>query len=302
MQLRNRVLLRGHPSLLEDADSLLVALAGHQVKRQDETAFEFGFGLPYSPVGLGPPGDGLSKTSVWEDLVEVDVKVLNLDVRGIYFCVKNKLKKQDMESAEKAMEKGGKGIVNEPGTRRKSNKQGVRVLFLAFGGRGLPACCSCVGWDPCVGAMKAASGQVEALYRDMSNLDKELAFEMMVGNTRVLPDLVDEKDAYTEKEINYIGNPRKKAKAIRETFNQFSESYDKLLEVMFSAVKTRVAEEFPNKLASATSQNVASDDVPDEADQETKEKKNEAERAGGNKQGVRVLFLAELLLLLRGVY
>eukprot|EP00392_Amoebophrya_sp_AT5.2_P017706 g18113.t1 len=102
------------PKPREDYGKDGIGYRGHQVKRQKETAFEFGFGLPYSPVGLGPPGDGLSKTSVWEDLVEVDVKVLNLDVRGIYFCVKNKLKKQDMEGAEKAMEKGGKGIVYKP--------------------------------------------------------------------------------------------------------------------------------------------------------------------------------------------
>eukprot|EP00392_Amoebophrya_sp_AT5.2_P017704 g18111.t1 len=158
-------------------------------------------------------------------------------------------------------------------------------------------------WEPCVGAMKAASGHVEALYRNMDNLDKELALEMMVSNVYgVLP--VHEDARGTADDIDYM-NPRKKAKAIRETFNQFRKWYDELLEVMFEAVKTQVAKEYStqlkpeplpmeqqarvqkySKIASASaaslSQNVASDDGPDRANQEKKEE-NQAEQ-GKNKE------------------
>jgi len=180
-------------------------------------------------------------------------------------------------------------------------------------------------WEPCVGAMEAASGQVETRFRKMSNLDKELALEMMVGNYNrwrymghyynvvdVLPDEKDdekddaknddddddddEKDAQPMHDINTIGNARKKAKAIRETFKQFSEWYNKLLDVMFQAVKSRVAEEFSNKLkplpkdeqarvqrySEIATASVASGDGSDSADQEKKKEKNGAKK--GKKQ------------------
>eukprot|EP00391_Amoebophrya_sp_Ameob2_P006974 CAMPEP_0178990560 /NCGR_PEP_ID=MMETSP0795-20121207/5026_1 /TAXON_ID=88552 /ORGANISM="Amoebophrya sp., Strain Ameob2" /LENGTH=589 /DNA_ID=CAMNT_0020682143 /DNA_START=26 /DNA_END=1795 /DNA_ORIENTATION=- len=104
-------------------------------------------------------------------------------------------------------------------------------------------------WQPCVGAMKAANGAVESRYREMSRLDKEIAFEEMVSDHYVgdvVP--VHPNDTGTADDINRIYDPRKKAKAIRKTLKQFVIYYNKLLEVLFDAVKSRVAEELSTQV------------------------------------------------------
>eukprot|EP00392_Amoebophrya_sp_AT5.2_P011003 g11078.t1 len=78
-----------------DPEGLLLGYRRYIVeeKKKDKVKFWFGFGLPYFPPGM-------ATANAWEDLITVDVKLHNKDVRGIYFCVTSKVSASAKPAAE----------------------------------------------------------------------------------------------------------------------------------------------------------------------------------------------------------